>query len=236
MNRSPSNRKNFDETAAIASGGGFSLLIFSPMVLFICLLTVLMSGAVDYSEVLNASSNGTTASAPIAEPPPSRKIARLFTPEVQHWAADIARWSNEYGVDANLIATVMQIESCGDPLALSRAGAQGLFQVMPFHFGRYEQPFEPEINALRGVSYLGEMFADFGSVRLALAAYNGGPGTAGRLALTWPDETKRYVYWGENIYADAVRDKQNSAVLDEWLSAGGASLCAQARGRLGLAP
>jgi soluble lytic murein transglycosylase-like protein len=231
MSRSPSHKKNHQETAAIASGGGFSWLIFSPMALFACLLTLLLSGAVDYSSL---DLDQTTPALPA--PPAQRKVAPLFTREVQYWAEDIGRWSEEYGVDPNLIATVMQIESCGDPLALSRAGAQGLFQVMPFHFQPGEQAFQPEINALRGINYLGAMLTEFGTARLALAAYNGGPGTAGRLEWGWPEETQRYVYWGEGIYKDAVRDNSESARLAEWLRAGGASLCQQANLRLKLKP
>ena len=37
-------------------------------------------------------------------------------------------------LDPDIIATIIQIESCGNPAARSTAGAQGLFQVMPFHF------------------------------------------------------------------------------------------------------
>ena len=61
-------------------------------------------------------------------------LSTLFTPEIQFWAASLKRWSSEHGVDVNLAATVMQIESCGNPDARSSSGAMGLFQVMPFHF------------------------------------------------------------------------------------------------------
>src|SRR5450759_1540101 len=55
-------------------------------------------------------------------------ISPIFTPEVQFWAGRIQSWASAAGLDPNLAATVMQIESCGDPLALSRSGAMGLFQ------------------------------------------------------------------------------------------------------------
>ncbi len=57
-------------------------------------------------------------------------ISPLFTPEVQYWGEEIMIWSETYQLDPNLVATVMQIESCGFLLAESGAGAKGLFQVI----------------------------------------------------------------------------------------------------------
>jgi soluble lytic murein transglycosylase-like protein len=159
----------------------------------------------------------------------------LFTPEVQFWGGSILRWATEYGVDPNLAATVMQIESCGNPSARSRAGAAGLFQVMPFHFLVYEDAYDPDTNALRGLDYLRRALErSGGDARLALAGYNGGIGVIGRSESGWPAETRRYAYWGSGIYTDAANNAAESSRLNEWLAAGGASLCRKARARLGL--
>jgi soluble lytic murein transglycosylase-like protein len=165
----------------------------------------------------------------------SGAIAPLFTPEIQFWAGSITRWAAEHGVDPNLAATVMQIESCGNPSARSSAGAAGLFQVMPFHFLVSENSYDPETNALRGLDYLRRSLERAGNdARLALAGYNGGIGVIGRGEFSWAAETKRYAYWGSGIYADAAANQSESARLNEWLAAGGASLCRKARERLGL--
>lgn len=172
-----------------------------------------------------------------APPPPAAAggIAPLFTAEVQHWAPQIVAWANEYGVDPNMAATVMQIESCGDPNAVSSAGAQGLFQVMPFHFEAGEQMQDPDTNARRGMAYLAlGMQQTSGDTSRTFAGYNGGHGTAARSWETWPAETQRYYVWSTGIYADAVNGSATSETLNEWLAAGGASLCRQAAGRLGL--
>jgi len=162
-------------------------------------------------------------------------IAPLFTPEVQYWSDNIAKWSNQTGIDPNLIATVMQIESCGDPKAKSSAGAMGLFQVMPYHFKSGENPFKPATNALRGLDYLRRALdARDGAPRLGLAGYNGGITGASRPESQWANETQRYVYWGTGIYEDAIQGKAHSDRLDEWLGRGGASLCNQAAQRLGI--
>ncbi|HUM70405.1 MAG TPA: transglycosylase SLT domain-containing protein, partial [Chloroflexota bacterium] len=96
-------------------------------------------------------------------------IAPLFTREVQHWTPQIMAWAAEHGLDPNMVATVMQIESCGDPAALSIAGAQGLFQVMPFHFQPGENAFDPDMNAFRGMSFLATLVKQFGESGLAFA-------------------------------------------------------------------
>lgn len=161
-------------------------------------------------------------------------IAPLFTAEVQRWAPEIESWAAETGLDPNLVATVMQIESCGDPQALSLAGAMGLFQVMPYHFIEGENPYEPAVNALRGLGYLSRSLAAFeGDPAMALAGYNGGINGASRPQSEWAAETRGYLYWGSGIYADAIRGAGESERLAEWLQAGGASLCAQAAVSLG---
>jgi len=167
-------------------------------------------------------------------------LALLFTPEVRFWAGAIQSWATESGLNANLLATVMQIESCGNPLARSRAGAMGLFQVMPYHFYGTDNPYDPDTNALRGMAYLKRSLeAAQGNIRLALAGYNGGIGVISRAESTWAEETQRYVYWGSGIYQDAVTTDNTSGAseslrLQEWLAAGGTSLCKQARQRLGM--
>jgi soluble lytic murein transglycosylase-like protein len=162
-------------------------------------------------------------------------ISPIFTPQIQHWSKDIVRWANAAALDPNLLAVVMQIESCGDPRALSHAGAAGLFQVMPFHFHLGENPFNPETNALRGVSYLARSLqAANGDARLALAGYNGGIGVITRGEWSWSAETNRYVRFGGPIYEDARSGVPSSPTLDEWYQKYGASLCHQASSRLGI--
>ena len=177
----------------------------------------------------------TTTEEVAAVPPVEGGIAPLFTREVQHWAPQIVAWANAAGIDPNMAATVMQIESCGDPNAVSGAGAQGLFQVMPFHFDAGEAMQDPDTNARRGLAYLAlGMQQTGGDTSRTFAGYNGGHGTAARSWDTWPAETQRYYVWATGIYKDAVAGSATSETLDQWLAAGGAGLCQQATARLGL--
>ena len=162
-------------------------------------------------------------------------LSPIFRREVLHWADSIVKWASASNLDPNLVATVMQIESCGDPRALSRAGAMGLFQVMPFHFLQSDNPYQPDTNAARGLAYLARSLAAAnGDARLALAGYNGGIGVIQRGEWTWHAQTKRYVQYGAPIYYDASSGADVSNALNEWYRNYGVSLCRQASQSLGL--
>ncbi len=156
-------------------------------------------------------------------------LAPFFAPTVQEWGDALFAWSREYELPVNLLATVMQLESCGRVDAISPAGALGLFQVMPFHFAAEEEPLAPPTNAFRGAAFLRECqgYAE-GDITLTLACYNGGPGVTQRPYASWPRETQAYARWGAAIYQDAARGRARSNALDDWWDAGGRSLCAQA--------
>jgi soluble lytic murein transglycosylase-like protein len=133
------------------------------------------------------------------------------------------------------MATVMQIESCGHPTINSSAGAQGLFQVMPFHFTQGEDMLEPETNARRGLTYLKYCVdSNHGDIGQTLGCYNGGPSVNQIPFNQWRSETQRYYYWGTGIYEAATSHAESSARLDEWLQAGGGKLCAMASHALGM--
>lgn len=163
----------------------------------------------------------------------SGQISPIFSPEVQHWAPQIVDWGSRYGLDPDIVATIMQIESCGDPQAMSGAGAQGLFQVMPFHFSAGERMLDPETNAARGLAYYAERLEQTGgNVYQAFAGYNGGHVAAAGNWNSWVDETQRYYTWSKGIYDDAKSGVTESVTLKQWMQAGGASLCRQASNRL----
>jgi len=82
-------------------------------------------------------------------------------------------------VPRNLIAAVITAESHGDPSAISRAGAQGIMQLMPGTAIQYGvvNPFDAAQNIAGGSAYLHDLLRRYkGNVKLAVAAYNAGPG------------------------------------------------------------
>lgn len=175
------------------------------------------------------------AAAAINAPAGGGAISPLFAPSVRYWEQKIVAWSAAAGVDPNMAATVMQIESCGDPQAISSAGARGLFQVMPFHFTPDEDMLDPDTNARRGLNYLAERLVQTnGDTGRAFAGYNGGHRAAGSDWNSWANETQRYYVWSTGIYSEVQQELAESPTLQRWLQAGGASLCRQAASRLGL--
>ena len=205
---------------------------------FIAYMAILVfAGMALNSTVVDSKSVETVAAEPSAEPVEVPRISSIFEPSVQYWNDKIQFWAGAVGIDPNLLATLMQIESCGDPNAQSYAGATGLFQVMPFHFENSENPYDIETNALRGLNYLKRSYETAaGDISLALAGYNGGISVINQPTTSWADETIRYVYWGSGIYQEASQGNGNSQRLAEWLTNGGASLCRQAAVNLGLNP
>jgi soluble lytic murein transglycosylase-like protein len=157
------------------------------------------------------------------------ELAPFFAPAVRHWSDEIQLWAAQQDIDPQLLATVMQIESCGHATVISHAGAQGLFQVMPFHFEAGEDMLDPATNAKRGASFLKYCAgAADGVVGLTLACYNGGPSVLNRARDRWSQETQKYYRWGVGIYSDAVAGAARSGTFDQWLAAGGERLCASA--------
>lgn len=104
--------------------------------------------------------------------------------------------SRKYGLDPALVKAVIRAESGYRPDAISGAGAQGLMQLMPGTARGLgvSDPFDPAQNIDGGVRYLKSQIDRFGDVKLALAAYNAGPGAVAKFGGIPPyRETQNYV-------------------------------------------
>lgn len=102
----------------------------------------------------------------------------------------------ETKLDSALIASVIRAESNGNPAATSRAGAKGLMQLMDGTAADLgvTDSFNPKQNIMAGSRYLAQLLARFGDLKLALAAYNAGPGTVEKHGDIPPfPETRHYV-------------------------------------------
>jgi soluble lytic murein transglycosylase-like protein len=102
-----------------------------------------------------------------------------FVPE--RWAPAISRAAQRWNVGAALLAAQLYQESHFNPYAISSAGAQGIAQFMPETARDYNltDPFDGEAAILAQAHLMHDLLARFGSVPLALAAYNAGPRAVG---------------------------------------------------------
>jgi soluble lytic murein transglycosylase-like protein len=109
----------------------------------------------------------------------------------------IRKTSERYGVDHALVKAVIKAESNFDPLAVSRAGAKGLMQLMPGTAKSLgvNDSFHPADNIEGGVRHLRYLLELFdGDLQLALAAYNAGEEAVFRYNGLPPyQETRTYV-------------------------------------------
>jgi soluble lytic murein transglycosylase-like protein len=106
----------------------------------------------------------------VAEATADSAPAPGYRQEIEHTAS-------RYGVDHRLVQAVVQVESGGNPRAVSPKGAQGLMQLMPARAAvlGVADAFDPRANLDGGVRHLRELLLRYdGNVRLALAAYNAG--------------------------------------------------------------
>lgn len=150
------------------------------------------------------------------------RATRPVTPTVAGRFDDIIqRHAATSGISPDLIKAVIQVESGFNPAAVSPKGAQGLMQLMPATARQLgvADPFHPEQNIRGGVAYLKQLLGQFGQdIRLALAAYNAGPGSVDRYHDVPPyRETQDYV---KKITAKAKVEKlavPGMPIIYKWL-------------------
>lgn len=107
------------------------------------------------------------------------------------------RAASQYGISENLLKAVAKAESGFDPSSVSRAGAQGVMQLMPSTAASMgvADPLDAEQNIMGGARYLSQKISQYnGDVKLALAAYNAGSGNVAKYGGIPPfKETQTYV-------------------------------------------
>ncbi|ADU50689.1 Lytic transglycosylase catalytic [Thermaerobacter marianensis DSM 12885] len=161
------------------------------------ILSRLLAGS-RFAGVLAAS--GTMAGASAGGAPTSPAAAATSTGRspwpraaLEALADGIAR---RHGLDPALLRAVIEAESGWNPAARSPAGALGLMQLMPATARALgvTDPFDPVQNLEAGARYLRQQLERFGDWRLALAAYNAGPGAVEEHGGLPPfPETRAYV-------------------------------------------
>jgi hypothetical protein len=122
------------------------------------------------------------------------RAVQSFVPA--RFAPLIVRAAQRWGVSAHVLAAQLYAESNFNPFARSRAGAEGIAQFMPGTAAAVGllDPFDPESAIDAQAHLMRDLLGRFGSVPLALAAYNAGPGAVSACGCipAFP-ETRAYV-------------------------------------------
>ena len=118
--------------------------------------------------------------APVVEPKPAVKANAQpgYQPSSEELGGMLASAGRQHNFDADLLASIVMAESGGQARAVSRAGAQGLMQLMPGTARELNvaDSFAPEQNIAGGTQYLDALLTRYhDNIALAVAAYNAGP-------------------------------------------------------------
>lgn len=120
-----------------------------------------------------------------------------YTAEGHKYEKEITAASEATGIPGNVLASMIHQESSGNPTAVSNKGAQGLMQLMPDTAKELgvTDPRDPMQNITAGAKYLKQNLDKYGGdLKLALAAYNAGPGNVDKYNGIPPfTETQNYV-------------------------------------------
>jgi len=144
----------------------------------------------------------------VSSRPVLTKIAAPASASGNDLNAIVEKAARAHEVDPLLVHSIIKVESNYNTHAVSNKGAQGLMQLTPStaRMLGVSNSFDPEQKIEAGVKYLKYLKDLYKDDRLALAAYNAGPGAVDKYKWIPPyAETENYVYQVGKRYGEARR-------------------------------
>ena len=196
--------------------------------------------AVQAQSALNTKTQGTTGTS-FASVMQNVQKQKSVPAGAAKYDAIFEEASRTYGVSKSLLIAVAKAESNFNPNDVSHAGASGIMQLMPGTAKSLgvKNVFDPYENIMGGAKLLRDNIKSFGSVPLALAAYNAGPGAVKKYNGVPPyKETQNYVkkimadlgdsaynvksnYFGQGSSTSSYGSSSSSISANSLLSTGG---------------
>jgi hypothetical protein len=132
---------------------------------------------------------------PVGDPTEIRSVTSVSGQSQPSLAQAFAGATQEFQLPSKLLTSVATVESGMNPTAVSSAGAEGIMQIMPQTAASLAvNPMNPTQAIYGAAQLLSQKLAKFGSVPLALAAYNAGDGAVERYGGIPPyTQTQNYV-------------------------------------------
>lgn len=173
------------------------------------------TGASSYIEFPAQEVVGIATVADVPKPPNSTSQAELPAAAPQDLHEILAGAGHRHNLDVDLLASVVKAESDGNPRARSRAGAQGLMQLMPGTAAELgvKDSYLSDQNVGGGSAYLDALLTKYhDNLALALAAYNAGPAAVDKYHGIPPyRETRLYVARVIREFNRRVRERAREA-------------------------
>lgn len=131
----------------------------------------------------------------------------------------IIQTAQKLGVDPHIALSIAKIESNFNASAKSPRGAIGLYQLTPSTAKKLGvNPYIISENIEGGLKYYQMLYKKYGSIDLALAAYNAGPGNVAKYNGVPPfGATKCFIKNVKKEYSDFKSDETTQAIISETL-------------------
>lgn len=164
-------------------------------------------------------------------PAPAVKVVGQFTDTVEQWRPEIDRWAVEYGGDGitgNLIATIIQMESCGNPAYDAPGPRAGLFGVETFYVPEGQDVFKWDTNAKIGLAILADVRKQTNDMALVWGGWKSRNNMIKSFD-AWTYDGQRFFRDAGPIY-DGAESGDGGVAITDWLMNGdGVIVCAGAR-------